>query len=656
MGGSLLALCMTSSLLSSQLDSCLVCTGVLCVVLQRETTDQLFFSAMFISALSCFYRSSNKNPILVLVTLYTTSAFQVDYALAIVLGGCLCLFNAPRVASVEILCDLKSWSNQSIEACLAEVRQEALRLEDGIRVVNMLDLLGRLVENRKPVRGLRQTAIDLEMPERVAELFDDEISGGQLRLAPSFYKSRTIREGKSSSFRQELKSDLGPERIVDSKKLLSRVISKSLSEENLSKSSDPYFTGINNSKQGKEKELESQTTTRDQSYSLHSEPRFYHNFENMSDVESVEDEVLDVYGDLSDGDVSHMTNLLKDWNFGEGGILTRIGDTDMADVFRTNPLTSTFAGALRLFGCLEELDLKYDELLDYMECIESKYLHRDTVLYHNSLHATCVLHSTTYILSMPKLQESLVDPALATFAAIFSAAIHDVAHPGTTQAFQIKTQSQLAVTYSDRSVLEHYHLAIAFSTIRENEKYMFLENKQDMQVIREKVIQMVLATDLASHIQNLEKLKELIDSDRPLSRMESRKTLCSPNDDPEGHSINVADTNTILCAIVHCADIGNTMKDWSVYKQWIPLIFEEFFKQSDKELELGVLVSFQRDSCFPCQMQIYFLDIFVTEFVETMVVWCPSLGKPLLQNIAKNKTMLALHNKKTVDQLDFKNR
>jgi len=45
-------------------------------------------------------------------------------------------------------------------------------------------------------------------------------------------------------------------------------------------------------------------------------------------------------------------------------------------------------------------------------------------------------------------------------ALMIAACVHDVGHPGTSNTFQVSTESELALQYNDISVLENYHAAI----------------------------------------------------------------------------------------------------------------------------------------------------------------------------------------------------
>ncbi len=43
--------------------------------------------------------------------------------------------------------------------------------------------------------------------------------------------------------------------------------------------------------------------------------------------------------------------------------------------------------------------------------------------------------------------------------------------------------------------------------------------------------------------------------------------------------------------MVHCADLSNPTKPLDIYRQWVDRIMEEFFRQGDKERDLGMDIS-----------------------------------------------------------------
>ena len=83
---------------------------------------------------------------------------------------------------------------------------------------------------------------------------------------------------------------------------------------------------------------------------------------------------------------------------------------------------------------------------------------------------------------------------LEVMAAIFSAAIHDVDHPGLTNQYLINTSSELALMYNDESVLENHHLAVAFKILQYPECDIFVNlTKKQRQMVRKMTIDMVSA-------------------------------------------------------------------------------------------------------------------------------------------------------------------
>ena len=56
---------------------------------------------------------------------------------------------------------------------------------------------------------------------------------------------------------------------------------------------------------------------------------------------------------------------------------------------------------------------------------------------------------------------------LEILAILIAAAIHDVEHTGTTNSFHVHSNSEFALLYNDKSVLENHHLYTAFKLIQD---------------------------------------------------------------------------------------------------------------------------------------------------------------------------------------------
>lgn len=69
----------------------------------------------------------------------------------------------------------------------------------------------------------------------------------------------------------------------------------------------------------------------------------------------------------------------------------------------------------------------------------------DLSSYHNRLHAADVVQNI-YSMTKQRSLSSYITP-LDVFASILAAAIHDFQHPGTTNAFQIASESDWAIRF-----------------------------------------------------------------------------------------------------------------------------------------------------------------------------------------------------------------
>ena len=74
--------------------------------------------------------------------------------------------------------------------------------------------------------------------------------------------------------------------------------------------------------------------------------------------------------------------------------------------------------------------------------------------------------------------------------------------------FHINTKALYALRYNDKAVLENHHVSAAFFLIKEDNMNIFQNFKpEDYKLARERMISMVLATDMANHFADVAKLR-----------------------------------------------------------------------------------------------------------------------------------------------------
>ncbi|CAH3119216.1 unnamed protein product [Porites lobata] len=269
------------------------------------------------------------------------------------------------------------------------------------------------------------------------------------------------------------------------------------------------------------------------------------------------------------------------------------------DPFKFNELTG--GHTLRYLG--HELFIRYDLMakfkittatLDrFLLAIEDGYK-RPQNPYHNELHATDVTHSVHYFLSRVGLKHCMSD--LEIFALLLSAIIHDVNHTGTTNLFHVNSRSELALLYNDRCVLENHHLCSAFKLLKSRELDILAGlTPEQYSDIRTLVVDMVLATDMSSHFEQLRAMKAAL-------------TVLGCQ----------VEKSQALEFILHVADISNPAKDWDLHRQWTTRIMEEFFCQGDREMELGLPISPLCDRSVTCipESQLGFIEFIVLPAFE----------------------------------------
>ncbi len=111
---------------------------------------------------------------------------------------------------------------------------------------------------------------------------------------------------------------------------------------------------------------------------------------------------------------------------------------------------------------LDHFNIREDVLGRFLDTIRLMY---KRVPYHNWLNAFDVTQATFCFLVQFGGQTKLTH--LDFLALLVSALFHDLAHPGVNNAHLVSTESDLALLYNDRSVLENFHVSTLFQLLRQ---------------------------------------------------------------------------------------------------------------------------------------------------------------------------------------------
>jgi len=285
------------------------------------------------------------------------------------------------------------------------------------------------------------------------------------------------------------------------------------------------------------------------------------------------------------------------------------------DVFSVNEFTNgqclRYVGfeLMQRYNLPNKLRVSITALQNFLEQMENGYSkYRNP--YHNLIHAADVLQTTYQIIYTSGLmvQNWLTDHEL--FAMFIAAIVHDFEHTGTSNNFHIQSRSDVALIYNDRAVLENHHVSAAFRLMRIDDYNIVSEfTSEEYKNFRHLVIEMVLATDMSSHFTQLKTMKSLLSMPENVEKAKA------------------------LALVLHCADISHPGKPWTIHHSWTESLMEEFFKQGEKEKELGLPCSplCDRENTLIAESQIGFIQYIVE---PSFVVMGDMLEKILKSTVA----------------------
>uniref|UniRef100_A0AAR2K4W0 Phosphodiesterase n=1 Tax=Pygocentrus nattereri TaxID=42514 RepID=A0AAR2K4W0_PYGNA len=294
-------------------------------------------------------------------------------------------------------------------------------------------------------------------------------------------------------------------------------------------------------------------------------------------------------------------------------------DTWSFDVFALNDASGDHALKFIFYELLTRYDLinrfkiPISALVSFVEALEVGYSkHKNP--YHNLIHAADVTQTVHYLLLKSGMVHWLTE--LEIFAMIFAAAVHDYEHTGTTNNFHIQTRSDAAILYNDRAVQENHHVSAAYRLLQDDDEMNILFNlsKDDWRELRALVVEMVLATDMSCHFQQIKAMKNFLQQPEAIDKPKA------------------------LSLLLHTADISHPAKRWELHHHWTTSLLEEFFRQGDKEADLGLAFSplCDRKSTMVAQSQIGFIDFIVEPTFTVLTDMIEKIVTPLIDEASRS--------------------
>ena len=225
------------------------------------------------------------------------------------------------------------------------------------------------------------------------------------------------------------------------------------------------------------------------------------------------------------------------------------------------------------------------------------------VYYHNAYHALQVLN-VTWTLAKKCDMINKLNPHIL-FAALVSAFVHDIGHPGTSNQFQQKTKSELYKLYGPKSTLEHFHINLANKCL---EEHNILSNFDDTykQIFNKVLTECLFATDPENHSNVFSEIKKYSFCKRADENGDEEYVIENINYE------SIDDQITIAKYLVLAADLSNPILHYDLCRTWASKVQDEFRCQSVCEDNLGLEQTFQMDGAFSFTMEFDYISHIMT--------------------------------------------
>jgi len=174
---------------------------------------------------------------------------------------------------------------------------------------------------------------------------------------------------------------------------------------------------------------------------------------------------------------------------------------------------------------------------------------------------------------------------------------------------------------------------------------------EEFRQARRRIIECVLATDMASHASLLSSLKAKIET-FSISKGNNVEKMVIQNDLPKTYENQQA----VLGICVHAADISNPAKLFDIYRKWVDFVFLEFYSQGDLEKQMNLPVSYlcDRSTTNINMSQLGFINFIVDPTFEAILQIIPEISpyKDTIRDNLKKFELLVKEEKDKKEKLE----
>eukprot|EP00457_Paulinella_chromatophora_P001008 gb/GEZN01001010.1/.p1 GENE.gb/GEZN01001010.1/~~gb/GEZN01001010.1/.p1 ORF type:complete len:1066 (+),score=133.99 gb/GEZN01001010.1/:121-3318(+) len=278
-------------------------------------------------------------------------------------------------------------------------------------------------------------------------------------------------------------------------------------------------------------------------------------------------------------------------------------DWDGFDIFAFSlltdwPLVYVFSAIFASEGLVGKFGVEPVVLANFCREVEKGYPANP---YHNALHGADVAHGSWHFMRHAAVYEKLTE--LDRFCLLVASVIHDYGHPGVNNQYLVNAADPIAVTYNDLHVLESFHVAESFKMMSQKPECNILKglNREEYKYARKLIIELILATDLASHFEIMERFE----------KGQRGKIELTPDDDKK----------LMMQLVIKCSDIAHPARAKHAHIKWSEVVTQEFFQQGDME----------RTRNLPRSM---FMDRHSSNLSTSQVGFISFLVEPLFKNFS----------------------